>query len=147
MAVYPTATLATGDAAKALGNGRPSWQLPIWIQKSWGGWTTNAGGGYVVNHAEGQRDYPFGGWLVTRAIGETFTVGGEVFALGKSTFDGRAMTLVNFGGVYKFTPHFSLLVSAGHSISGNARTVAYASLWWSWGGDKQNAVLALPHPK
>jgi hypothetical protein len=133
--VFPMAELATGSSDKGLGNGKTWWRLPVWIQKGWGEWTTYGGGGYVINNAEGQKDYPFGGWLVQRDIGETWTIGGEIFARGKDTVDGHGTTILNFGGACKFTPDFNLLFSAGHSVGGETHTVACLGLWWTWGGE------------
>ncbi|MFH1818066.1 MAG: transporter [Pseudomonadota bacterium] len=132
--IFPMAELATGDSSKGLGNGRTWWRLPVWIQKGWGEWTTYGGAGYVVNRAAGQKSYPFAGWLLQKDVGEKWTLGGEVFAHGKDTVDGQATTLLNFGGLYKFTPDFNLLFSAGHSIKGESHTVVYLGLWWAFGG-------------
>ncbi len=77
--IFPMAELPTGDESRGLGNGRTWFRLPLWVQKSWGPWTTYGGGGAVVNPAPGQRDYPFGGWLVQRNFGKHLTLGGEIF--------------------------------------------------------------------
>lgn len=131
--IFPMAELPTGDSSKGLGNGKAWWRFPVWIQKGWGEWTTYGGAGYVLNHAEGQKNYPFGGWLLQKDIGEKWTLGGEVFAHGKDAVDGQATTLLNFGGFYKFTPVFNLLFSAGHSVNGESHTVLYSGLWWAFG--------------
>jgi hypothetical protein len=136
--IFPMAELDTGDSAKGLGNGKTWWRLPVWIQKSWGEWTTYGGAGYVINRAEGQKNYPFAGWLLQKDVGEKWTFGGEVFARGKDAVDGQSTTLLNFGGYYKFTPDFNLLFSAGHSVSGESHTVAYLGLWWAFGGDERD---------
>jgi outer membrane putative beta-barrel porin/alpha-amylase len=136
--LFPMAELATGNSDKGLGNGKTWWRLPIWIQKSWGEWTSYGGGGYVINHADGQKDYAFGGCLVQKDIGETWTLGGEVFARGKDTVDGQSTSILNLGGLYKFTPDFNLLFSAGHSVGGERHTVAYLGLWWAFGGDEKS---------
>ena len=137
--IFPMAELDTGDADKGLGNGKTWWRLPVWAQKSWGGWTTYGGGGVVINHAAGQKDCHFVGWLLQNDIDEKLTLGGEVFGQTKETDNGDATTLVNFGGYYKFTPDFNLLFSTGHSVSGESHTIAYVGLWWGWGEDKQEA--------
>jgi hypothetical protein len=135
--IFPMAELDTGDSRKGLGNGKTWWKFPLWIQKSWGPWTTYGGVGYVINRASGQKNYPFGGWLLQKDLNEKLTLGGEVFGQGKDTEDGRSTTLLNFGGFYKFTPDFNLLFSAGHSVSGENHTIAYLGLWWAWGGEEQ----------
>jgi len=62
----------------------------MWLQKSWGPWTTYGGGGYVINPAPGQRNYCFGGWLLQRDFSERLTLGGEFFAQGKSSDVGES---------------------------------------------------------
>ena len=141
--IFPMAELATGDSDKGLGNGKTWWRLPVWVQKSWGEWTTYGGVGYVINSAEGQRDYSFAGWLLQKDVRAKWTLGGEIFARGKDTADGEPATIVNFGGFYKFTPNFNLLFSAGHSVSGESHTVAYLGLWWSFGVGKDGEHTAL----
>lgn len=137
--IFPMAELDTGNAGKGLGNGKTWWRLPLWVQKSWGEWTTYGGAGYVINRADGEKNYPFAGWLLQKDIGEKWTLGGEVFARGRDTVDGQATTAVNIGGYYKFSPDFNLLFSAGHSVGGERHTVAYLGLWWAFGGDEKNA--------
>jgi hypothetical protein len=131
--IFPLAELPTGDDDKGLGNGRVWYRLPLWIQKSWGPWTSYGGVGYAVNGAPGQRNYPFGGWLLQRDFGSSLTLGGEVFAHGADAKDGRSTTIANVGGYYNFTGDFSLLFSAGHSIHGEKHTVGYLGLYWTWG--------------
>src|ERR1039458_6771297 len=71
--VFPFAELPTGDASRGLGNGRTWFQLPLWLQKSFGPWTTYGGGGEVLNSAPGERNHPYGGWLIQRDFGKNLT--------------------------------------------------------------------------
>jgi hypothetical protein len=132
MAFYPAVTLPTGDASRGLGNGRAWVQLPLWAQKSWGAWTTYGGGGVNLNSAPGHRDNPFGGWLVQRDFGENLSLGGEFFAQGRDLDSDKGFVAVNFGGEYRFTEHFSVLASAGHSIAGQEHTLWYFAIGWDW---------------
>jgi hypothetical protein len=137
--VFPMAELATGSGTRGLGNGRTWYRLPLWIQKSWGPWTSYGGGGWALNAAPGQRNYGFAGWLVQRDLGDKLSLGAEVFRQGASTVSGTGSTLANFGGTLKFTPDFNLLFSAGRSVSGPRSTVWYLGLYWT-GGPKTDAA-------
>jgi hypothetical protein len=75
--VFPFAELPTGDASRGLGNGRTWFQLPLWLQKSFGPWTTYGGGGEVLNSAPGERNHPYGGWLIQRDFGKHLTLGAQ----------------------------------------------------------------------
>jgi hypothetical protein len=129
---FPMLEVATGDSSRGLGNGRTWAKFPIWAQKGWGPWTTYGGGGYAVNPAPGQRDYPFAGWLLQRDLSEQLTLGGEIFAQGKVADDGQATTLVNFGGFYNLSKNFSLLFTVGNNISGENHLISYLGLYWTW---------------
>jgi hypothetical protein len=133
MGIFPMAEVPTGSAAKGLGNGQVWYKLPLWIQKSWGPWTTYGGGGYVINRAPAQRSYPFAGWLLQRDLSEKWTLGGELFGQGAQSVGGSGFTLANLGGAYNFTRGFSLLFSLGRTIRGERHTVAYLALYWTWG--------------
>ncbi len=130
--IYPLVELPTGDASRSLGNGRTWLQLPLWAQKSWGPWTTYGGGGAVLNSAPGQRDHPYGGWLVQRGFGKRLVLGGELFAEGRDMDDDKGFAALNFGGSYNVSGHFSLLFSAGHSVAGDAHTLWYFAFYWTW---------------
>lgn len=132
IAVFPMVELPTGEASRGLGNGRAWFRLPLWIQKSFGPWTTYGGGGAALNSAPGQRDYPFGGWMLQRAFGEHLSLGGEIFAQGAATDGDKGFAALNFGGTYSVNEHFSLLFSAGHSIAGDRHTLWYFGFYSTW---------------
>jgi hypothetical protein len=132
IAVYPQVTLPTGDAHLGLGNDRPWYQLPLWLQKSWGPWTTCGGGGLAWNSAPGQRDYPFGGWLLQRDLGEHLMLGGELFVQGRDLDSDQGFAALNFGGSYKINEHFSLPFSVGRSVAGDEHTFWYFGLNFNW---------------
>ena len=73
--IFPLIETPTGDAGRGLGTGQTSFYLPLWIQKSWGSWTTYGGGGY---------------WQP-----DTCAIRGNG---GKDPYDGRRGTLVKDGG-------------------------------------------------
>ena len=130
--IFPMAELPTGNSSRGLGNGQTWFRLPLWVQKSWGPWTTYGGGGAALNSAPGQRDYPFGGWLLQRNFGSHLTLGGELFAQGQATDNDRGYAALNFGGSCNLNEHFRLLFSAGHSVAGDSHTLWYFGLYWTW---------------
>ena len=130
--IFPMVELPTGEACRGLGNGRAWLRLPVWLQKSFGPWTTYGGGGAALNSAPGQRDYAFGGWLVQREFGPHLTLGGELFAQGAAAEGDRGFAAVNFGGSCNLNEHFSLLFSAGHSLAGDRHTLWYFGFYRTW---------------
>jgi hypothetical protein len=140
--------LPAGNADRGLGVGKVWYKLPLWIQKSFGPWTTYGGGGETIfNHVDGYRNFPYAGWLVQRDIGKKLTLGSELFFHGPeglATAQTRSATLLDVGGYYKFRdPGFQLLFCYGHTVAGQTENYAYLGLYWTWGnksksGDKDN---------
>jgi hypothetical protein len=130
---FPIVTFPSGNANHGLGNGMVWARLPLWLQKSWGPWTSYGGGGYAINSAPGMRNHAFGGWLLQRDLTKWLTLGGEGFAQGADSISSRSTTIGNLGGILKASEHFNLLFSAGHSLWGAPHTVAYLGLYWTWG--------------
>ena len=121
----------TGSATKGFGNGQVWYKLPIWLQKSFGHWTTYGGFGYGFNPAPGQRNFPYGGWLLQRELGKRLILGGEIFAQGQSSNDTRSFAVFNLGGFFKITENFQLLFSGGHTLAGANHTIGYLGLYWT----------------
>lgn len=132
--IFPMAELATGDAARGLGNGETWYRLPVWFQKSWDhdAWTVDTGGGVAINRAPGQLDYGFAGLLVQRALGPGFTLGTEVYQQGATSAGLTPTTFYNVGGYVNPSPQFSILVSVGHSTSGRSQSIGYFGLYYTF---------------
>jgi hypothetical protein len=143
--LFPMLEIPTGNANRGLGNGRTWGKVPVWLEKSWGPWTTDAGGGYAVNPAPGQRSYFFGGWLLTRDFGKHLTLGGEIFAQGKSSDDIRSAAVFNLGGYVKITPNFQILFTGGHTLAGGGHTIGYLGLYWTGGFGSKPQVSGDPN--
>jgi hypothetical protein len=145
--IFPLLELPTGNSRRNLGNGQVWAQLPLWVQKSWGPWTTYGGAGYVINHAPGERHHIYAGWQAQRQLNKKLTLGAEWFNPGRDTLATRSPQILNAGGIYSFKENFSLLFTAGHTIHGDAHTVAYLGLYWTWGpkdsADKPSLATSL----
>lgn len=114
--IFPIVVLPTGDTNKGLGGEHTQTFLPIWLQKSFGAWTTYGGGGYWVNPGTGKKNHWFSGWLLQRKISDSLTLGGEIFHDTKDAVDGTGTTGYNLGGVYNFNEHDHFLFSAGKGL-------------------------------
>ena len=123
--IFPMIEIPTGNADRGLGSGHTAVYIPLWLQKSFGKWTTYGGYGWWRNPGEGQRNWNYAGWLLQRELSEALTLGGEVFRATASTLDGRNTVGWNLGAVINLDEHHHLLVSAGRNFSGPSETHAY----------------------
>lgn len=118
--IFPFLELPTGNAARGLGSGTTQLFLPLWLQKSFGPWTTYGGGGYWFNPGPGNRDWVFLGWQAQRRLAPSVAAGAEVFH-GTSREIGRpGQTRFNLGLVLDFGELHHLLLSGGGGIGGRA---------------------------
>jgi hypothetical protein len=95
--VFPLVEIPTGDQGIGLGAGHVRVYLPIWLQKSFGDWTTYGGGGYWFNHGDGtnDQDYWFVGWLLQKKVTDQLAIGGELFYQTADTIGGKDSTGFN----------------------------------------------------
>ncbi|HUZ32281.1 MAG TPA: hypothetical protein VMV19_09310 [Xanthobacteraceae bacterium] len=123
--VFPLIELPSGDAARGLGAGYVRAYFPLWIQKSFGDWTTYGGGGYWINHGDdtANRDYWFFGWLLQRQVTKQLAIGGEIFHQTSTVAFGainpaftKPTTGFNIGAIYDFDRHNHLLLSFGMGL-------------------------------
>lgn len=128
VAAFPLIELPTGNENRGLGAGHVRAFLPVWVQKSFGEWTTYGGGGYWINQDDnlGDKNYWFAGWLLERKVTETLTLGGEVFHQTSDTVDGVDSTGFNLGGIYNFNEHNNFLFSAGRGFQHASETNLYS---------------------
>lgn len=130
---FPFIEVPSGNAARGTGNGQVWYRIPVWAAKSWGPWSVTGGGGYVVNHAPGARNYDFGGLLLQRVVNTSLTLGGEVFTQQADSANGAGSTYVTFGGYYGMDfCHCQLLFDGGHTVAGEHHVIAYLGLYWTW---------------
>ncbi len=129
--------LPTGSYTKGLGVGKVWYKLPVWVQKSWGKWTTYGGGGYQVVPQTQYRDFLYAGWLAQRDLGKRLTLGAEVFSHQKEGFatpQTQSSTMVDLGGYYYIkNPGLQVLFAYGHSVFGQTENYAYLGLYQTWG--------------
>ena len=130
---FPLLEVPTGSKPRDLGTGQYQFYLPLWLQKSWGPWTTYGGGGYWINPGTGNQNYWFTGWLLQRDITKWLTLGAEMFHMTPSTRDGDHETGYNIGAIVNFTENHHFICSAGTDVHGLASFFFYAAYLWTWG--------------
>ena len=124
---FPMITLPTGDADRGLGNGKPQIFLPIWLQKNWGDWQSNVGGGYWINHATDARNHWLFGAQLQKTISQSWTLGGEIFYSTEEAPGEGSSSGFNVGGTYALDEHNHLLFSAGRGLSNVQATNQFSS--------------------
>jgi len=124
---FPLVELPAGSERRGLGAGHVRFFIPLWLQKSFGPWTTYGGGGYWVNPGNGNQNYWYVGWQAQRKLSKLATVGGEVFYTTADRVGGDGNLRFNLGLVLDFTDHHHVLLSAGRSISGDTLFQGYLS--------------------
>ena len=86
---FPMFELQTGEAARRLGTGHLHVLIPLWLQRSFGAWTSYGGGGLWVNPGRGNRNYGYFGWQLQRRLSRLATIGTEVFYTTPDQVGGR----------------------------------------------------------
>ena len=123
--IFAMLELPTGNAGRGLGTGRLHAFLPLWLQKSYGAWTTYGGVGYWLNPGTGNRNYWFAGWQVQRRLGALATPGVEIFYTTADRSDGRSSLRFNLGLVLDLAEQHHILASGGTSIVGEKALQGY----------------------
>ena len=116
-AVYPTLDLPTGDAGRGLGNGRAQLLLPLWVQKTVGAWSWDAGIARLVDRAPDARDSWFAGLLAQRSFGDALSLGAEVFRRTSTAIGVPSAAGFDVGAILKVASNQNLLVSAGRGLT------------------------------
>jgi hypothetical protein len=130
--VFPIVTLPTGDAARGLGSGRTNVFLPVWLQKSFGPWTTYGGGGYWIDSTPGERNHWFFGWQGQRRFGD-LTVGAEVFHASARDVGGAGDTRFDVGAGIDLSDRHHLLLSGGTRLGTPFAAQFYAGYQFTFG--------------
>ena len=123
--VFPLIEIPTGDKAQGLSDGNAQVYLPVWVQKSFGKFTTYGGGGYWLNFGAGNRNWTFAGWEVQYDFSDLLTIGGEGFYHTAEAQDAKPGAGFNFGGFLNVNEHNHILFSVGHSLMGAPATTGY----------------------
>lgn len=117
--VFPLIEIPTGSATKLLGAGHAQIFIPLWVQKSWGSWTTYGGGGYLVNITPDPANSWFVGWETQHDLSEFITIGAEIFSTIIPSESLENELAFNIGTIINFNDNHHLLFSTGRDIVGH----------------------------
>ncbi len=123
--VFPLVEIPTGDENMQLGAGKTQVYFPVWVQKSFGNWTTYGGAGFWYIRTPGQQNWIFSGWELQYDFSKFVTLGGELCYQTANTPDAKSGESFSLGGYINFDGTNHLLFSIGHSFSGIAATMGY----------------------
>ncbi len=124
---FPLVELPAGSESRGLGTGHLDTFIPLWLQKSFGPWTTYGGAGYWVNPGPGNRNYWLIGWQAQRRLARAAALGGEVVYTSADHAGGGGNLRSNLGLVLDLAARHHVLLSAGRSISGDDNFEAYVA--------------------
>jgi hypothetical protein len=130
---FPLVEIPTGNHDEGLGNGEAQYFIPLWLQKSWGPWSSYGGGGYWVNPGEGNKNWWFWGWQVQREISKSLSLGAELIYRTADVDDGDNSFGYNVGAAINITENHHILFSAGSDISGPNRFSCYLAYQLTFG--------------
>lgn len=108
--------------------------IPLWLQKSFGAWTSYAGGGYWNNPGHQNRNFWFFGWAVLRQVSPDLQLGAEIFHQTADTMGGQSSTGLGIGALYDLNEHFHLVGSFDTGLTNRRQTNEfsyYAALEWT----------------
>lgn len=132
--VFPLIEVPTGNSDRGLGTGHFQFFLPVWLQKSWGKWTSYGGGGYFINPGPGNSSFWLVGWEIQKDLGEQWTLGGELFHTTPNAPGAPSLTNFNLGGFYNIDDGHHILFSAGRGVTGNTEFMSYLGYQWTFSG-------------
>ena len=139
MAIYPQVTLPTGDDQRGLGEGKPSFRLPLVAQKSWGPWTVYGNVGAGLQSRPGSRDFWFHGVTVVREVSSSLELGVEEYGNSPTDWDERSSLGFNLGGTWKVAEAMNILFSAGRTVRGEQATTVYLGIQVLVGGSRADS--------
>ena len=115
---FPLLEIPTGSHAHDLGNGSGQLFLPLWLQKSFGPWTTYGGAGFWVDLGRAERHWWYVGWQAQRRLADELTLGAEVFYLTPADPGDEGDVRFNVGAIVDLSETHHVLLSAGRGFSG-----------------------------
>jgi Putative MetA-pathway of phenol degradation len=122
---FPQFELPTGSEARGLGTGSLHLLIPLWLQKSFGDFSTYGGGGYWINPGAGNRNFWLFGWQGQYKVAKWVSPGLEIFYTSADRIGGSGSLRFNVGAVFDLSEEHHILLSAGRSITADTLFQGY----------------------
>ena len=133
VAVFPRLFLPSGTPR--VGERHAYVQLPLWVGRDWGQWSTFGGGGCEINRAGNSRDSCFAGWVLARRVLPALQAGVELFHQTADAVGALDKTVFGTGVRCDLNPRAHLLayVSRGiHNAESEHRYSWYAAVLFTF---------------
>ena len=117
--IFPLIELPTSSGENIVGNKYLQTFFPVWIQKSWGKFTTYGGAGYWINPGENNQNSVFIGWQAQYDFTKTLSLGGEIYYESPDTKEDSNDVAFKAGGFINLNEENHILFSIGHSFKNN----------------------------
>ena len=123
--IFPLVELPTASGESLVGNDNMQIFLPLWIQKSFGKFTTYGGAGYWINPGANNKNSVFAGWQGQYDFSPTLSLGGELYYESPDTKDGSYNVAFKVGGFININEENHLLFSIGPSLTNRDEVSGY----------------------
>ena len=130
---FPLVEAPTGDRAAGLGNGSTQLFVPVWLQKSFGRWTTYGGVGVWIDLGDRDRHWWYFGWHLERSLFDWLHVGAEVFYQTPDEHGGDQDARFNVGAVFDLSDVHHLMFSVGRGFVGPNEFQSYVAYQITFG--------------
>jgi len=117
--IFPLVELPTSAEKTLVGNDHMQTFLPVWIQKSWGKFTTYGGAGYRINPGRNNKNSAFVGWQGQYDFSDSVSLGGELYYESPNTKNASYNVAFKVGGFINLNSENHILFSIGPSLSNN----------------------------
>ena len=129
VAIFPQVFFPIGSASHS----SPTTELlPIWLQKSFGGWTLFGGGGWTHNPGAGNRDFENYGGALSYQLMPNLQLGAEFFGQSRSATGAGATEAAGIAGIFDFSDNWHLVGSLNkgvHDVSLDRYSYNFAIKW------------------
>ena len=128
--IFPIVEIPTINNSE-FSNGSFQVYLPIWIQKSWGKFTTYGGGGYWINSGADNKNWFYVGWQAQYDFSKFISLGTEIYYHSEDSKDSHSAAGITLGGSLNFTEKFHFIFSVGHTLLNDNYTTSYIGILWT----------------